>query len=635
MDRTTFQALHAAGRLPSPKGVALELMRLIQRENVAIGEIAAVISSDPVLTGRVIASANSASHYGHRPVISVAQALAVNGVEATSRLALGLSIIASHQDGLCHGFDYARFWAGSVVAALGMQAAAGHIRLQAPAEAFTLGLLHRIGVLALATLFPDDYGALFARAPDGTALAQQERTRYATDHRELGTFLLEDWGVPTPLREAIASADAEPVPDTSAPTRTQKLTALVRVAGAMGEIVRTGRLEPLWAPATIQAGALNGFSGVELAALWESVVGDWPAWARILALPGVTLPRQGTPCPEAATGDTPPAEIQPVEVPPASAAPTLRVLVVCGEGPLREQLVELLGQPDVALHFATTADAALKLAVADLPQLAILDWSAPAAAGQQVCEALHASGVGRSAYILAVSRRQGEAELLATLKAGADEFLALPVSIEVLEAHLRVARRLIARKEEVQRDHDEIRHYATELATANRRLQDLAGSDPLTGLPNRRYAMEHMAREWQSARTSGDPLACLMIDVDNFKSINDSYGHDVGDRVLATIAELLRASSRAQDVVCRIGGEEFLVVCRATDCATARRAGERLRSIVQAAPVEIDGVRHRISISVGVSATTRAVTDAVVLMKQADQALYHAKQKGRNRVEAL
>jgi diguanylate cyclase (GGDEF)-like protein len=147
--------------------------------------------------------------------------------------------------------------------------------------------------------------------------------------------------------------------------------------------------------------------------------------------------------------------------------------------------------------------------------------------------------------------------------------------------------------------------------------------------------MDHMAREWKSARTSGDPLACLMIDVDNFKRINDNFGHDVGDRVLATIAELLRASARAQDMVCRIGGEEFLVVCRATDCATARLAGERLRSIVQAAPVEIDGVRHHISISVGVSAATKSVTDASVLLKQADQALYRAKQQGRNRVEAL
>jgi len=311
------------------------------------------------------------------------------------------------------------------------------------------------------------------------------------------------------------------------------------------------------------------------------------------------------------------------------------VLGLCAAGVLREQLATLLDRPDVALHFVDTADEALKLAVAELPQLAILDWSTPGGDGAKVCQALRESGVGRTTYILALSRRHGEPELLAALEAGADEFLGLPVSLEVLDAHLRVARRLVTLKEEVQRDREEIRHYAAELAVANRRLQDLAGSDPLTGLPNRRFAMDHMAREWQSARTSGEPLACLMIDVDNFKRINDGFGHDVGDRVLAAIAELLRASARSQDMVCRIGGEEFLVVCRATDCETARLAGERLRSIVQAAPVEIDGVRHRISISVGVSAATKTVTDAAVLLKQADQALYRAKQHGRNRVEAL
>ena len=254
MDRTTFQALHAAGRLPSPKGVALELMRLIQRENVTTGEIATVIMSDPALTGRVVASANSASHYGHRPVISVAQAIAINGVAATSRLALGLSIIASHQNGHCRGFDYPRFWVGSVVAALAMQACAAQTRILAPAEAFTLGLLHRIGVLALATLHPEDYGELVAQAADPTVLVQQEQERYATDHRELGLYLLEEWGIPEVVRQAAAAADCDPALDRETATRTGKLTALLRVAGAMADAAGTGRLDPLRSPETVGGG---------------------------------------------------------------------------------------------------------------------------------------------------------------------------------------------------------------------------------------------------------------------------------------------------------------------------------------------------------------------------------------------
>jgi len=630
MDRSTFQALHAAGRLPSPKGVALELMRLIQRENVTTGEIAEVIMSDPALTGRVIASANSASHHGHRPVISVAQAITINGVAATSRLALGLSLIASHQNGHCRGFDYPAFWIASVVTALAMQAGAERVRIVAPAEAFTMGLLQQIGVLALATLHPDDYGELVAGNLDGTALARQEQERYATDHRELGLYLLEEWGIPEIVRAAAAAADSDPSRDVEAAPRTAKLAALLRVARATALAATAGRPDALHASGTVEAATQNGLGEEDIDALWDGVAAAWPGWARILGLPAVELPRQGD-----AAGRTAPAPRNAAPAPVAEPARGLRVLGLCAAGVLREQLATLLDRPDVALHFVDTADEALKLAVAELPQLAILDWSTPGGDGAKVCQALRESGVGRTTYILALSRRHGEPELLAALEAGADEFLGLPVSLEVLDAHLRVARRLVTLKEEVQRDREEIRHYAAELAVANRRLQDLAGSDPLTGLPNRRFAMDHMAREWQSARTSGEPLACLMIDVDNFKRINDGFGHDVGDRVLAAIAELLRASARSQDMVCRIGGEEFLVVCRATDCETARLAGERLRSIVQAAPVEIDGVRHRISISVGVSAATKTVTDAAVLLKQADQALYRAKQHGRNRVEAL
>jgi diguanylate cyclase (GGDEF)-like protein len=232
-----------------------------------------------------------------------------------------------------------------------------------------------------------------------------------------------------------------------------------------------------------------------------------------------------------------------------------------------------------------------------------------------------------------MSLEKGERGDLDALHAGADEFLGLPASTEVLEAHLGVARRLVSLKEEVKRDREEIRHYAAELAVANQRLQDLAGSDPLTGLPNRRYAMDDVTQAWQTAVVSGEPLACLMIDIDNFKRINDTHGHDVGDRVLAAIAQVLRASARAQDTVCRIGGEEFLVVCRATDVDTARLAGERLRTVVQATPIEMDGILHPVSISVGVSAVGRGCSDASVLLKQADQALYRAKQHGRNRVE--
>jgi diguanylate cyclase (GGDEF)-like protein len=370
----------------------------------------------------------------------------------------------------------------------------------------------------------------------------------------------------------------------------------------------------------------------DLFAIWETVAEGWPHWARILTLHPEPLPRRGTPIEPA----TPPTVADGVAVVAADqAAMRLRVMGI-GVGPtLRKQLVALLDKPAIALCFAPADDEALKVAVAELPQLIIIDWTDRAPTGLAICQTLRESAIGRTAYILVMSPRNGERELLAALKAGADEFLGLPASSEVLDAHLRVARRLVALKEEVQRDREEIRHYATELAVVNRRLQELAGSDPLTGLPNRRVAMDQVAQAWESAKASGAPLSCLMIDVDNFKRINDTHGHDVGDRVLASMAQVLRTNARAQDTVCRVGGEEFLVLCRATDRATAKLAGERLRAVVQATAFEIDGRAHAMSISVGVSAAGKEDPDFAALLKHADQALYRAKQHGRNRVETL
>jgi two-component system cell cycle response regulator len=628
MDRATFHALQAGGRLPSPEGVALHLLRLIQRDNVSTREIADVIMSDPALAGRVIASANSVSHYGHRPVVSIAQAIAVNGTAATSRLVLGLSIISAHQTGRCQGFDYPRFWLRSVVTALGMQAGATQSSIAAPAEVFTLGLLNRIGVLALATLHPQDYGSLLAGAADGIATLEQEQQRFATDHLELGQYLLEDWGIPQAFRDAAVQAEDEPATEGVTASRLGKLAALLRVARAMADTAADHDFRHLEDAPAQRAALQIGLARDELFSLWDTVAEAWPAWGRILNVHVDPLPRQCAPLPLVApeAREASALAVQDTDAP-------LRVLALCGESPLRTELCRLLDMPGIRLCVAATDDDALKLGVALQPQLVVIDLSGRAASGLKICQILRSSAIGRAAYILALSAEQGERAHLDALHAGADEFLGLPASTEVLEAHLRVARRLVSLKEEVKRDREEIRHYAAELAVANQRLQDLAGSDPLTGLPNRRYAMDDVTQAWQTAVVSGEPLACLMIDIDNFKRINDTHGHDVGDRVLAAIAQVLRANARAQDTVCRIGGEEFLVVCRATDVDTARLAGERLRAVVQATPIEMDGISHPVSISVGVSAVGRGSSNASVLLKQADQALYRAKQHGRNRVE--
>ena len=164
-------------------------------------------------------------------------------------------------------------------------------------------------------------------------------------------------------------------------------------------------------------------------------------------------------------------------------------------------------------------------------------------------------------------------------------------------------------------------------------LRLLATTDGLTNLYNRRYFLELSSREFQRAKRYSQPVSLMMIDVDYFKSVNDKFGHDTGDRVLKTLASLLKAKLRQVDIIGRVGGEEFAVLLPATDLSLAREAAERLRQNIQNTSFNFQDLRLRITVSIGLASIDRKVSSITALIKKADEALYSAKLKGRNRVE--
>ena len=168
------------------------------------------------------------------------------------------------------------------------------------------------------------------------------------------------------------------------------------------------------------------------------------------------------------------------------------------------------------------------------------------------------------------------------------------------------------------------------LTDVNQRLEDLASTDTLTGLPNRRYALYRFAMDWDAAARDGTPLACMMVDADGFKPINDTHGHDVGDAVLRTLSRQLKESLRTDDTVCRLGGDEFLIICAGTPLEGALRLAEMIRKDVAALRVPAGTGEWRGSISIGVAARTEAMKGVEDLMKAADRAVYAAKRNGRN-----
>ena len=175
----------------------------------------------------------------------------------------------------------------------------------------------------------------------------------------------------------------------------------------------------------------------------------------------------------------------------------------------------------------------------------------------------------------------------------------------------------------------------SELEEKNRELQELAYYDPLTGLPNRRFFFEHASLIFEEVKRHEKPLSLLAMDIDHFKKINDTYGHDVGDVVLKTFAGLLRGMVRQSDICARLGGEEFVVLLPNTDLEGAKVLAERIRTAVAKNPVEHDSTVIVFTVSIGVSQYRKGMQNIYELIKEADIALYRAKEGGRNRVEVF
>jgi diguanylate cyclase (GGDEF)-like protein/hemerythrin-like metal-binding protein len=198
---------------------------------------------------------------------------------------------------------------------------------------------------------------------------------------------------------------------------------------------------------------------------------------------------------------------------------------------------------------------------------------------------------------------------------------------ELTELNRNLERRVLDRTQALSAANDE-------LLETMAKVERMAMTDSLTELPNRRHAMTWLAGTWANAVRHGRPLSCLLVDADDFKQVNDSSGHEAGDRVLVQLARALRAGAREGDEVCRLGGDEFLVICPETTLEGALALGERLRAAVSGQRVEVEGGAWSGSVSVGAATMREGMESFDELLRAADAAVYQAKRSGRNRVAA-
>ena len=226
----------------------------------------------------------------------------------------------------------------------------------------------------------------------------------------------------------------------------------------------------------------------------------------------------------------------------------------------------------------------------------------------------------RNLPILAVTEPDNTARMARGLEIGVNDYLLRPVDKNELLARVRTQ----VRK----------RRYTERLRDSFQMSIEMAITDALTGLFNRRYMENHLATLIEQATARGKPLSALMLDIDYFKAINDTHGHDAGDDVLRDFALRIKRSIRGIDLACRYGGEEFVIVMPETDMAVAAMVAERLRRRIAADPFAIaQGTRHiPVTISIGIAGLRGKEDSAANLLKRADEALYRAKRDGRNRV---
>ncbi|EGA65136.1 GGDEF domain-containing protein [Vibrio brasiliensis] len=181
---------------------------------------------------------------------------------------------------------------------------------------------------------------------------------------------------------------------------------------------------------------------------------------------------------------------------------------------------------------------------------------------------------------------------------------------------------------------DKVLERTKQLSRVNKQLEELSLTDSLTKLPNRRCAIRKLKAYWQESTHNQEPLVCIMIDVDYFKQVNDTAGHDAGDRLLVELSHTLADSFRSDDLVCRLGGDEFFVICPNTDLAGGMHIAELTRNKVNQMLVPVGESVWRGSISVGVGERTPTMNDFNDLIKEADNAVYLSKSAGRNRVSS-
>ena len=295
-----------------------------------------------------------------------------------------------------------------------------------------------------------------------------------------------------------------------------------------------------------------------------------------------------------------------------------RILVADDSVVIRTLLRRQLEEHGYVVVEAVDGEDALRVCRTEKPDLVLLDVEMPKLDGHGVLAALRADASMADVPVVFLTARTTTADVVEGLRLGAHDYLRKPFEPAELLARVSAAYR--------------VKSLQDELRNRNAELDRISRTDELTGLPNRRHLQEQLGIATAAARRHNRSIGILVIDVDHFKRVNDTLGHDGGDRVLCAVADRIASACRTEDIVGRWGGEEFLVIAPFTDWVGAELLAERIRCAASDGDIAIDiGTDQSIPVTVSIGAAAGG-PDAEKLVREADGALYEAKERGRDRV---
>ncbi len=298
----------------------------------------------------------------------------------------------------------------------------------------------------------------------------------------------------------------------------------------------------------------------------------------------------------------------------------MKVLIADDDPSSRLLLAGLLKNKDCEILLADNGTTAMEILQGNaLPNLIFMDWNMPGMTGVEIISLLRTTQQEYQPYIIMISANDGQEQIIEALDYGADDYITKPMDGHLVNAKYSVAKRIIDIQEKLKQ--------------SNEMLEKLAYYDELTGVLNRRAGNASFEVELERCIRKDQNICIAMVDIDHFKSINDNFGHQVGDKVLREAAGILKKTLRPYDVVCRYGGEEFMLIAEISIAAEAEQLLERVRKKIADSPIQVDNEQIHITASFGALVRTpKSHLQMSDLVKQADTALYEAKGAGRNQV---